>query len=270
MSDSWKSIKELREIHSEISERSYSLKYAKKHNLLEKAQSEYFWKEPSVWIPEPIEVNIGDDSKIMYRVEQTGVWQEEYKEKFETSLGIFISHNMGEFGGELITPKERLYGNFEEVFECDGVTYAIDSCSHMGVGHINIYTFSKDLDAIELYSSEKHCKNTLAFISFKGFFIIGDAVYILSSGEIKYNYLDDNSEWINKSYLFKLRNGKIVEKTEFDYWFNFVKNILIKDNRLIIGLDKVVAIVDLVTKEVKKYTPISIEAEKDILRTKEY
>lgn len=35
-------------------------------------------------------------------------------------------------------------------------------------------------------------------------------------------------------------------------------------------MDKVVAIVNLETKEIKAYTPISTEAEKDILRTKEY
>ena len=270
MENSWKSINGLRETCTEISGCSYSLKYAKKHNLTEEKQSEYFGENPSVWVPEPIEVSFGSNLEIMYRIKETGVWQVQLEEKFETSLGTFTSHNEGEFGGELITPKERLYGNFEAVFECDNTTYAIDSCDHMGVGHINIYAFSEELDAVELYSSEKYCDNALTWVSFKGAFLTDDTAYILSSGKIKYDYLNEDSNWIKKTYLFKLKNGKVVEQIELDYWFDWVENILIKENQLIIGMDKVVALVDLDTKKMKAYTPISVEAEKDILKTKEY
>lgn len=271
MESSWKSINELRETTIDISGCSYSLKYAKKHNLIEKKHSEHFGENPSMWIPEPIEVAVNNNSEILYRTKEVGTWYEKQKERFNTSLGTFISHDYGEFGGELITPKGNLRGNFVEVFECDNTTYAIDSCNHMGVGHINIYSFSKDLKAAELYSSEKHNDdNVLQWISFKGLFLSDKFAYILASGDINYDYLNENSNWVKKSYLLKLRDGKIVEQIEFDYGLSNVENIVVEGNKLIVGMDKIVAIIDLYTKEFKSFTPISIEAEKDILKTKGY
>ena len=73
-----------------------------------------------------------------------------------------------------------------------------------------------------------------------------------------------------KAIRMYIKDGKIINTIEFDYWFSEVKNICVDNNRLIIGMDKVVAIVNLETKEIKAYTPISTEAEKDILKTKDY
>ena len=67
----------------------------------------------------------------------------------------------------------------------------------------------------------------------------------------------------------KLRDGKIAEQVEFDYGLSNVENIVVEGNRLIVGMDKIVAIIDLYTKTFKSFTPISIEAENDILKTKE-
>ena len=82
--------------------------------------------------------------------------------------------------------------------------------------------------------------------------------------------MSDNKIIDKKSFLYEIKDRKIINTIEFDYWFSEVKNICVDNNRLIIGMDKVVAIVDLETKEIKAYTPISVEAEKDILKTKEY
>ena len=60
MENSWKSINELRETTIDISGCSYSLKYAEKHNLIEKKHSEHFGENPSMWIPEPIEVTVNN------------------------------------------------------------------------------------------------------------------------------------------------------------------------------------------------------------------
>ena len=133
MSNSWKPINELRETCAEISGWDYSLEYAEKHNLIKKNRRQCFGENPSMWIPEPIEVAIDGNSQVLYRVKESGTWYEKQKERFNTSLGTFISHDYGEFGGELITPKGNLRGNFVEVFECDNTTYAIDSCNHLGV-----------------------------------------------------------------------------------------------------------------------------------------
>ena len=269
MSNTWRSIKELREIHSDISAGFYSTEYAKKHGLYEKNLSESFGTVPSVWVPEPIEVAIDENGETVYRTLKPGTWYEESKEKFETSLGTFISNNMGEFGGELITPKGRLSGNFVEVFECGGVTYAIDSLVHFSVAHIRIYAFTDNSDAIRLYDTESSNDlnfDVLNWISYAGSYIVDDTAYVLASGRIR-NYSLDDDEWHERSYLFKLQNGKITEQTEFDRTFYYVNNILIKDGQLIIGLDKMVKVVDLRTKEMKMYTPIGTEAENDILKT---
>lgn len=272
MENSWKSINELRETTIDISGCSYSLKYAEKHNLIEKKHSEHFGENPSMWIREPIEVTVNNNSEILYRTKEVGTWYEKQKETFETSLGTFISHNHGEFGGQLITPKETLCGNFVEVFECNNIVYAIDSCDHMCMGHIKIYAFSDKLKAIKLYESIDFWENDKIYesLSFKGLCVKEDRSYILSAGSVEHDYMTENKKIEEKSFLYEIKDGKIINTIEFDYWFSEVKNIYVDNNRLIIGMDKVVAIVDLETKEIKAYTPISIEAEKDILKTKEY
>ncbi|MGN1089374.1 MAG: hypothetical protein ACI4Q6_03135, partial [Huintestinicola sp.] len=54
---------------------------------------------------------------------------------------------------------------------------------------------------------------------------------------------------------------------EFDISFYYVNNILLKNKMLIIGMDKVVAFVDIESKEIRYFTPLSIEAENDIKAT---
>lgn len=270
MGSCWKSINELRETTIDISGGFYSEKYVKKHNLSEKSMAQWFGENPSMWIPEPIEVSVNDKSEILYCTKKVGSWYEKQKEIFETSLGTFISHNHGEFGGELITPKENLYGNFVEVFECNNIVYAIDSCNHMCMGHIKIYAFSKKLKAIKLYESIDFWENDKIYqsLSFKGLCVKEDRSYILSAGRVEHDYMSDNKIIEEKSFLYEIKDRKIINTIEFDYLFSEVENICVDNNLLIIGMDKVVAIADLETKEIKAYTPIGIEAEKDIIKTK--
>lgn len=55
----------------------------------------------------------------------------------------------------------------------------------------------------------------------------------------------------------------------FSQNFELVQNMLVRDEKMILGMDKVIAEVDLDTAKVTVYTPISIEAENDILSGKE-
>ena len=41
--------------------------------------------------------------------------------------------------------------------------------------------------------------------------------------------------------------------------------MIVKNGKMILGVDKAVVTVDLQTKEIKAYTPISVEAEKHII-----
>lgn len=90
-----------------------------------------------------------------------------------------MASNNGEFGGELITPKGSLYGNFVEVFECCNKTYAIDSCNHMGMGHVKIYTFSDDVKEVELYSTKDFWNEEPSEqISYKALYVNNGVAYI--------------------------------------------------------------------------------------------
>ena len=54
-------------------------------------------------------------------------------------------------------------------------------------------------------------------------------------------------------------------KTEFDCDFPLVFNMLVSDGKMFLGADKAVVVVDLQTKEINAYTPLSVEAEKHII-----
>ena len=58
-------------------------------------------------------------------------------------------------------------------------------------------------------------------------------------------------------------NGDML-KTELDCDFQLVFNMLVSDGKMFLGADKAV-VTDLQTKEIKAYTPISVEAEKHII-----
>ena len=266
MSNSWKSIKELRETTIDISGGYYSEKYVNEHNLANKHMAQHFGENPSMWVPEPIMVSVSEDGEILYKIGKVGNWYEKQQEVFETSSGTFISHNHGEFGGELITPKEKIRGNFVDVFECDNIIYAIDSCNHLCMGHIKIFTFSKKLKAKKLYESIDFWENDKIYesLSFKGLYVKEDSSYILSAGRVEHDYMSDNKIIDEKSFLYEIKDRKIINTIEFDYWFSEVKNICVDNNRLIIGMDKAVAFADIETREVDFFTPLTIEAENDI------
>lgn len=271
VSNNWENINKLRETSIEISHGYYSATFAKNSKILEKGKS-YFYdkseKVKSVFAPELIRVRLNENYEVEYQNLEIGYYYEKQKEKFETSSGVFISLNRGEFGGELITPKETLYGNFVEIFECDGIIYGIDALNHMCCAHTNIYFFDKNLNTNIVYSSQNFDLKSwggLSEVSFKSVYIKANIVYALVSESRKIN-----NTYIEKSYLFEIEKGKIINTYEFDSYFWSVTNMIINDGKMILGMDKVVTIVDLTTKGIKVYTPISIEAEKDILETNEY
>ncbi|MDE6658983.1 MAG: hypothetical protein K2K01_02555, partial [Eubacterium sp.] len=118
----WKSIKELRETDFSISGNYYTVQYAKGHNIYQHNCSWINGKEPTTFIPELLEVDLDENKEIIWSPLEKGIEYSEQKEEFVTSLGTFVSHNYGEFGGNLITSKENIFGNFINVFECDDIT----------------------------------------------------------------------------------------------------------------------------------------------------
>jgi hypothetical protein len=260
----WHKVSELRKTSADISGWDYSAKFAKKHKLTNKSMSWCYGDNPSTWVPEPVEVAMNSENELVYKFANSLPCYEKTKEKFNTAAGVFISHNRGEFGGELIAPNQNtIYGNYVEVFEAFGKIYAIDSCNHLSIGHIKIIEFTDSLEPIELYSTYNICDG-VEYISFKALFI-DESIYILASGEFSSELICEKSKPEDKSYLFEISKNGFNIKAEFDCGFTWVKNMIIHNNKMILGMDKVVTIVDLSTKEITTYTPISIEAEEDII-----
>jgi len=270
LGDTWKPAAGLRETSFEISGGYYSKAYVQKQGMEGKCKSWCYIPSPSAWMPEFLEIAFDEAGKLVGRF--AGDSREPQQEQFPTSAGTFISRNRGEFGGILITPAQQyLSGNFVEVFECFGKIYAIDSCNHMGMGHVKIYEFLDGLHYQEVFSSFTHIQEKTAELvaSLKALYINAEAAYILASGYVKYRLLQPGDVYEDKSYLFEISPNGFACRAEFNRNFEWVKNMVVVQEKMILGMDKVIAVADLETGEVAAYTPISAEAENDIRKVKE-
>lgn len=167
---------------------------------------------------------------------------------FETSVGNFVSRNHGEFGGALETPGGEINGNFCDVFELGDRVYAVDSLSHLGLVSTTVYSFDRGCKYHKIFSDED--------LGFKARYVTGERAYLLLSGRVGEN---------SKSVLLEISENGDMLKTEFDCDFPLVFNMLVSDGKMFLGADKAVVVVDLQTKEINAYTPLSIEAEKHII-----
>lgn len=173
---------------------------------------------------------------------------------FKTSVGNFVSRNHGEFGGALETLGGEIDGNFCDVFELGDRVYAVDSLSHLGLASTTIYSFDRDCKHHKVFSAEN--------LDFKARYATGERAYILVSGSVSTR----NGGKKRKSILLEISENGIDAKTEFDCGFYLVFNMIVKNGKMILGVDKAVMTADLQTKEIKAYTPISVAAEENILK----
>lgn len=171
----------------------------------------------------------------------------------ETSAGTFVSRDYGEFGGVLETPGGEINGNFCDIFEAGGKIYAVDSLSHLGLVSTTVYSFDRDCKHHKVFSAEN--------LDFKARYATGERAYILVSGSVSTR---SGGEKL-KSILLEISENGDMLKTEFDCDFQLVFNMLVSDGKMFLGADKAVVVFDLQTKEIKAYTPISVEAEKHII-----
>ncbi len=172
---------------------------------------------------------------------------------FKTSVGNFVSRNHGEFGGVLETPGGEIDGNFCDVFELGDRVYAVDSLSHLGLASTTVYSFDRGYKYHKIFSDEN--------LGFKARYATGERAYILVSGSVSTRSVGENP----KSVLLEISENGDMLKTEFDCDFQLVFNMLVSDGKMFLGADKAVVVFDLQTKEIKAYTPISVEAEKHII-----
>lgn len=168
---------------------------------------------------------------------------------FKTSVGNFVSRDHGEFGGALETPGGEINGNFCDVFELGDRVYAVDSLSHLGLASTTVYSFDRGCKYHKIFSDEN--------LGFKAQYVTDERAYILLSDHVGKN---------PKSVLLEISENGDVLKTEFDCDFPLVFNMLVSDGKILLDVDKAVVTADLQTKEIKAYTPISVEAEENILK----
>ena len=211
-----------------------------------------FYAEGYDFFPESVRV-AEKDGEIVCRLSEPAIPDEDApidsgECMLETSLGTFVSRDYGEFGGVLETPGGEINGNFCDIFEAGGKIYAVDSLSHLSLASTTIYSFDRDCKHHKIFSDEN--------LGFKARYVIDERAYILLSdrvGESPQSVLLEISE-----------NGEML-KTELDCDFPLVFNMLVSDGKMFLGADKAVVVVDLQTKEINAYTPLSVEAEKHMI-----
>lgn len=304
MAYEWKELQRLRRASLEIAGKSYSGAFAKSHGLAgrEKAISGPFeelpvdniteeeWRKQwdkvllksRLWIPEPVEVAVGEGGEFLCRF-NPNLYSKPAQEEFVTSLGRFVSHDNGEFGGEMILPDGKsVFGNFCEVVECGGAVYAVDSCAHMGMGHINVYAFDESLSTQLLYGrglidvmfgdlfsvlldddSSKGNNPTKEWLSFNTLCQADGSLYVISSGQTRSS---KDPKWKNKSRLLQFKEGRLLQTIDFPGTLPRAYSMAVHDGKLLLGFDKFAAVIEPGGMSIEVYALIDREAEEKILQ----
>lgn len=242
----WQKLNELRKTDPRISGGYYTTEFLKTHRP-------DFYSEGYSFFPEFVEV-AKINGEIVCRLAEPDIPDEDTpfdsdERVFKTSVGNFVSRDRGEFGGVLETPRGEIDGNFCDVFEVGGKIYAVDSLSHLGLASTTVYSFDRGCKYHKIFSDEN--------LGFKARYVTDERAYILLSDRVGEN---------PKSVLLEISENGDVLKTEFDCDFPLVFNMLVSDGKILLGADKAVVVFDLQTKEINAYTPISVEAEENILK----
>ena len=246
----WQKLDELRKTDPRISGGYYTTEFLKTYRP-------DFYSEGYSFFPEFVEV-AKINGEIVCRLAEPDIPDEDTpfdsdECMLETSAGIFVSRDYGEFGGVLETPGGEINGNFCDIFEAGGKIYAVDSLSHLGLASTTVYSFDRDCKHHKVFSAEN--------LDFKARYATGERAYILVSGSVSAR---SGGEKL-KSILLEISENGIDAKTEFDCGFYLVFNMIVKNGKMILGVDKAVVTADLQTKEINAYTPLSVEAEKHII-----
>ena len=241
----WQKLNELRKTDPHICGGYYTKNFLKTYRP-------DFYSEGYSFFPEFVEV-AKINGEIFCRLEEANVPDEDAPVDsdecmLETSVGNFVSRNHGEFGGALETPGGEIDGNFCDVFELGDRVYAVDSLSHLGLASTTVYSFDRGCKYHKIFSDEN--------LGFKARYVTDERAYILLSDRVGEN---------PKSALLEISENGDMLKTEFDCDFQLVFNMLVSDGKMFLGADKAVVVFDLQTKEIKAYTPLSVEAEKNII-----
>lgn len=266
--ETWTPLSKLRKAPLSFSGGFYSPEFVEKHGLKKEGCMECGDRDAVLlWIPEFLEIALREDGEIWCRLCPNGPGCRKEEEAFQTSKGTFLSYNNGEFGGKLLTPKRKaVRGNFVKVFEFGGRIYAVDSLTHFVTANTAIYMFSDTLEPVLLYGEEWPHPCSRDSVAFRGLHIRKDAAFLLVSGRHREHWYDASKDAEDVSYLFEIAGGWFLLKETLPYFFHSGNELLISNGHLYLGMDKVVADVDLQTKTIHAYTPLPEEAEAESRR----
>jgi hypothetical protein len=270
---SWKNITELREVERDYSGLVYSYRYAKKHKDLKNQYCSSYGgkKERQVGIAEPIAIKRGKNGEILYELRNRNVHFES-EQVFETHLGKFASIDRGEFGGEMTLPNGVVIGgNFRYVFDQGEFVYGIDTSAHMLVAHTKIYRFNSNLEYECLYSVgdwyQSLVNNVSEDLYCRAVDISEDTANILLGGEVfTIDEQGNRSDW-GEIRVLNISDGDIHEVIRMaGKPLGSAEYVIVEGNEIYISMDKMVMIINAVTKEIKYFTCISEEDEEELLR----
>ncbi len=209
------------------------------------------WFQPAL----PLEVK-ADRQTFLFREADRERTPVAFPTEFTTSAGRFLSDRRGEFGGTLRLPNGReLRGNFVQVFEFHKKIYAIDSLIHLGPCYAKIYTFSRSLQPRLLYETKGFGADPRIWemLALQALQIGTDHAYLLLSGTVSRNSFCEKRQQVGKAYLFEIERRRVSVKAELDCEFDSVYNMVVEGGRMLLGMNRMVADVDLQTKQIRAY-----------------
>ena len=155
--------------------------------------------------------------------------------------------------GQLYMKNLKYYVDLEKTTDNEDVGDKYDGQMMLQDVKISMYTVDTH-EFIAQFDAPSASMN-LGYL-FKVRYVTDERAYILLSDHVGKN---------PKSVLLEISENGDMLKTEFDCDFQLVFNMLVIDGKMFLGADKAVVVFDLQTKEIKAYTPISVEAEKHII-----
>lgn len=156
-----------------------------------------------------------------------------YTKKVNTSLGLIISEDNGEFGGELIliTNDNEKYHldsfmhTFEYVFEYNDKIYAISSLAHISARDCSLHEIKKSngkYQIITIFESDN--------MYFSGYYIDENYLYFYSNehynGLCRFNLDNNKLEIIHTNLCPSIKVNSLIKKDNFIYIYgnyNIVK-----------------------------------------------
>lgn len=267
---SWKNINTLRKIDIDISGQEYSANFNEDGLDLENTHycASYIKNKPTKYGKRELLELRYNNGEIEYRQLPHDYGYKGSIKTFNTHLGTFASIDEGEFGGNLcIVSKDGkdekdivMYGNITDVFDIDNHVYAIESLDHICLSNFGIYELLKKNNNI----SVEYIKELGWNESYKGRVSYNDDTELIVTTEDTRGTYDNHGVHVN---IYKLHNSKLeIVGILNDIHIGDVSNILYINNKLYLGCDKLLKIIDLKTLSIEYFTHKSEEAVENLTK----